>query len=54
MMAQMKGMPQLLAILRQKMLRQRFFWWRDFMPHIVAQIIADGHHIANHTWPTIV
>ena len=45
--------PQLLAILRQKNVKATFFLVGHMIskcPHIVAQIIADGHHIANHTW----
>ena len=34
------------------MLKQHFFGGQyDYKyPHIVKQIIQDGHHIANHTW----
>lgn len=45
--------PQLLTILRQKNVKATFFLVGHMIskcPHIVDQIIADGHQIANHTW----
>ena len=45
--------PQLLAVLRHYNVKATFFLVGHMIakaPHVVNQIIQDGHHIANHTW----
>ena len=45
--------PQLLAVLRKYNVKATFFLVGHMIakaPHVVNQIIQDGHHIANHTW----
>ena len=45
--------PQLLAVLRQYNVKATFFLIGHMIakaPHVVDQIVKDGHHIANHSW----
>jgi peptidoglycan/xylan/chitin deacetylase (PgdA/CDA1 family) len=45
--------PQLLAVLREFNVKATFFLVGNMIskaPHIVQQIVDDGHHVANHTW----
>ena len=45
--------PKILYVLKQKNVLATFFLIGHMIvkhPHIVQQILADGHHIANHSW----
>lgn len=45
--------PQILAILKQYHVKATFFvmgWAAKKYPHLIQQMVADGHAVASHTW----